>query len=103
MYLANIFINNNSSDQYMVQVWDMDSKQEKIILYFENEQLLENSSLSQIIINSVYDKYKFRIVTAIIVNPAELAIDEETFDKLLDEAYENELLFDLTREVKPKN
>ena len=103
MYLANIFINNGSSDQYMIQVWDMDSKQEKIILYLQEEALLNSDSLARIIANSIYDKYGFRVVTAIIINPAEMAIDEESFDDLLDEAYDTGLLFDLSIDNNPKN
>jgi hypothetical protein len=103
MYLANIFINNGSSDEYIVQVWDMDSKQEKIILYLEDETLLENESLARIIANSVYDKYSFRIVTAIIVNPAEMAIDAESFDEIYDEGLDRGLLFDVTIESKTQN
>jgi hypothetical protein len=87
----------------MIQVWDMDSKQEKIILYLEDSNLLYSESLARIIANSVYDKYNFRIVTAILVNPEEMAIEEDSFDDLLDQAYDSGLLFDLTREIRPKN
>jgi hypothetical protein len=103
MFLANIFINNDSEEEFMVQVWDMDSKAEKIILYFEDDTLLGNDELSRTIINSVYDKYGFRIVTAIIINPAEMAIDGASFHEILNESEERDILFDLVSANNSKN
>lgn len=98
MYLANIFINVETENEYVIQVWDMDFKQEKIVLFLENEVLLANESLSRIIVNAVYDKYGFRIVTAVIINPAEMAIDVDSFRDLLSEAHENDLLFEVSKD-----
>jgi len=103
MYLANIFINHGSSDEFLIQVWDMDSKQEKIVLYLQDELLLDSKNLNQIIANAIYDQYKFRVVSAIIINPSQMAINEEAFEELMDEAEDKELLFDIMDEKKVKN